>query len=54
MLLTAANAEESNFTSFRVLKPELSLEAAQAALSDCRAKGYQIAGSVQAIIKTEI
>ena len=46
LLFTSASAEESNFTSFRVLKPELSLEAAQAALNDCRSKGYQIAVSV--------
>ena len=45
-MMTPATAEESYFTSFRVLKPELSLEAAQAALNDCRTKGYQIAVSV--------
>jgi len=45
-IVTSATAEESNFTSFRVLKPELSLEAAQAALNDCRERGYQIAVSV--------
>ncbi len=41
-----ANAQDSNFTSFRVLKPELSVEAAQAAMAACRAKGYQVAVSV--------
>ena len=40
------SAEEANFTAFRVLKPELAIEAAQAAMSDCRQKGYQIAVSV--------
>jgi uncharacterized protein GlcG (DUF336 family) len=41
-----AFAQDSNFTSFRVLKPELVIEAAQAAMNDCRAKGYQVAVSV--------
>jgi uncharacterized protein GlcG (DUF336 family) len=41
-----AAAEDSSFTSFRVLKPELSVEAAQAAIASCRAKGYQVAVSV--------
>lgn len=41
-----AAAQDSNFTSFRVLKPELSVEAAQAAMADCRTKGYQVAVSV--------
>ena len=43
---TLACAEETNFTSFRVLKPELAMEAAQAAMSECRQRGYQIAVSV--------
>ena len=43
---TLAIAEETNFTSFRVLKPELAMEAAQAAMGDCRQRGYQIAVSV--------
>ncbi len=43
---TVTSAEEISFTSFRVLKPELAIEAAQAAMSDCRQKGYQIAVSV--------
>lgn len=46
MCPTLTSAEETNFTSFRVLKPELAIEAAQAAMSDCRQKGYQIAVSV--------
>lgn len=43
---TVTSAEETSFASFRVLKPELAIEAAQAAMSDCRQKGYQIAVSV--------
>ena len=43
---TLTCAEETNFTSFRVLKPELAMEAAQAAMADCRQKGFQIAVSV--------
>jgi uncharacterized protein GlcG (DUF336 family) len=43
---TVTSAEEKSFASFRVLKPELAIEAAQAAMSDCREKGYQIAVSV--------
>lgn len=46
MCSTLTSAEESSFTSFRVLKPELAMEAAQAAMNDCREKGYQIAVSV--------
>ena len=42
----AAMAQEDSFTSFRVMKPELSVEAAQAALADCRKRGYQVAVSV--------
>jgi uncharacterized protein GlcG (DUF336 family) len=41
-----AAAQDSSFTSFRVLKPELSVEAAQAAMAACRSKGYQVAVSV--------
>ncbi len=42
----AASAEEANFKTFRVLKPELALEAANAAMLDCRNKGFQVAVSV--------
>ena len=42
----AAPAEEANFKAFRVLKPELAIEAAKAAMVDCRKKGFQIAVSV--------
>lgn len=42
----SAFAQDENFTSFRVLKPELSVEAAQAALTECRSRGYQVAVSL--------
>lgn len=42
----AALAQEQAFTSFRVMKPELSIEVAQAALAECRTRGYQVAVSV--------
>ncbi|MGI9411946.1 MAG: GlcG/HbpS family heme-binding protein [Hyphomicrobiaceae bacterium] len=41
-----ASAEEENFKTFRVLKPELALDAAKAAMLDCRNKGFQVAVSV--------
>lgn len=40
------SAQENSFTTFRLLKPELALEAAQGAITSCRAKGYQIAVSI--------
>lgn len=40
------SAEESGFVTFRVLKPELALEAAKGAMTTCREKGYQVAVSV--------
>ena len=43
---TITSAEEENFKTFRILKPELALEAAQAAMLDCRKKGFQVAVSV--------
>ncbi|MFM1816401.1 MAG: hypothetical protein RLZ98_3096 [Pseudomonadota bacterium] len=39
-------SQDANFTSFRALKPELALAAAQGALADCRKRGYQVAVSV--------
>ena len=39
-------AQESPFTSFRVLQPELAMEAASAAMKSCREAGYQVAVSV--------
>lgn len=41
-----AFAEEKSFFTFRVLKPELAIEAAQGAMKECRQRGYQIAVSV--------
>lgn len=41
-----ALAEETSFKTFRVLKPELAIEAAQGAVTECRKRGYQIAASV--------
>ena len=46
LLPAATQAEESGLATFRVLKPELALEAAQSAMKACRKKGYQIAVSV--------
>lgn len=43
---TVASAEEENFKTFRVLKPELALDAAKAAMSDCRNQGFLVAVSV--------
>ena len=41
-----AVADEDDFAVFRSLKLEVALEAAQAAVDDCRARGYQVAVSV--------
>ncbi len=41
-----ASAEDSGMATFRVLKPELALTAAQAAMAKCRDDGYQVAVSV--------
>ena len=41
-----AGAQDDSFATFRVLKPELALEAAQGALKHCREAGYQVAVSV--------
>ena len=41
-----SSGEDTSFASFRVLKPELALQAAQGAMSECRKRGYQIAVSV--------
>ncbi len=46
MIIGTANASDKNFATFRVLKPDLALAAAQGALKHCRKKGYQIAVSV--------
>ena len=47
--LTSASygqAQDDPFTSFRSLTPELALTVAQAAMEDCRQRGYQVAASV--------
>ncbi len=41
-----SSAQDTNFTKFRVLKPDLALQAAQGAMTECRKRGYQIAVSV--------
>ena len=46
LTITVANAADESFVSFRVLKPELAIQAAQAAMADCRQKGYQVTASV--------
>ncbi|PWR02252.1 hypothetical protein DKT77_11875 [Meridianimarinicoccus roseus] len=38
--------EDGAFVTFRVLKPEMALKAAQAALEHCRAEGYQVGVTV--------
>jgi uncharacterized protein GlcG (DUF336 family) len=40
------SAEEASFKTFRVLKPELALDAAKVAMLECRKKGFQVAVSV--------
>ncbi|MEM8876526.1 MAG: heme-binding protein [Pseudomonadota bacterium] len=42
----SAVADDESFTTFRSLKPELSVEAAQAAIAECRERGFQVAVSV--------
>lgn len=44
-LCTTAGAQEATFP-LRALTPETALKAAQAALGDCRARGYQVAVAV--------
>lgn len=39
-------ADDSAFVTFKVLSPTVALEAAQAALSDCQGKGFQVAVTV--------
>ena len=41
-----AAAENAQLTTFRVLKPELAVRAAQGALQSCRDTGYQVAVSI--------
>ena len=46
LALGPSSAEDPAFASFRVLKPELALQAAQGAMTECRKRGYQVAVSV--------
>ena len=43
---TAARADDSATVTYKSLSPEVALEAAQAALKQCRADGFQIAVAV--------
>lgn len=42
----AADEEDSAFVSFKVLKPEIALRMATAAMEHCRAEGYQVGVTV--------
>ena len=57
----AAFGQGEGLRSFRVMKPETALELAQAALEDCRSRGYQVAvavvdrfGATQAVLRDEL
>jgi uncharacterized protein GlcG (DUF336 family) len=57
-LAPAASAQEESLISFQVMKPELSMKLAQAAMESCRAEGAQIAvavvdrfGNLQALLR---
>jgi uncharacterized protein GlcG (DUF336 family) len=43
---TAAQADDGAFVEFKVLKPELAIQAAVAAMEHCRANGYQVGVAV--------
>jgi uncharacterized protein GlcG (DUF336 family) len=45
LLLSAANAQDA-IVSYKSLSPEVALDLARAALTDCRARGYQVAVAV--------
>ena len=45
-LACGANAQDDVFVTFKVMKPEIALRAALAAMQDCRDKGYQVGVSV--------
>jgi uncharacterized protein GlcG (DUF336 family) len=52
---------ESDFLSFKIMKPKLALQLAQAALADCRQRGYQVAvvvvdrfGQIQVAIRDSL
>ncbi len=46
LLCAPASAQDSGMATFRVLKPELALTAAQAAMAKCRENGFQVAVSI--------
>ena len=47
LLVTTARADDGEaLISFKVMTPETALEAAQAALGDCRKRGFQVAVAV--------
>ncbi|WP_193142485.1 MULTISPECIES: GlcG/HbpS family heme-binding protein [unclassified Meridianimarinicoccus] len=47
LVATCATAQDDDaFVTFKVLKPEVALQAAQAALEHCRAGGYQVGVTV--------
>lgn len=57
----AAFGEGEGLRSFRVMKPETALDLAQAALGDCRSRGYQVAvavvdrfGATQVVLRDEL
>lgn len=45
-LVSAPATRGEDFSTFRVMVPALALDLAQAALSDCRQRGYQVAVAV--------
>ncbi len=56
-----ARAAAEDFTTFRVMTPELALDLALAALKDCRNRGYQVAvavtdrfGLVQVVVRDRL
>ena len=61
-LLTFTSAQAAEGTvAFEVLKPEAALQAAQAALENCRASGYQVAvavvdrfGGIQVVLRDQL
>jgi len=43
---SAANAQDEALATFQVMKPEIAVKLAQAAMEDCRARGAQVAVAV--------
>ncbi len=46
LMAAPAIAQDDPFVTFKVLKPEIALRAAVAAMENCRAQGYQVGVSV--------